>query len=657
MMMSRGELNSTVDQDLMEMFAKRTYVMSKFSFVLTNGPLMFLNLMANVFFVFCLMTRKTQRVKQPLKILLGFVISSTIIYLFSVSLLYYLLMWIKSLKALLVLLAIVNYTVYVNMTSYAWLMFYYYIMIVPSQRGVFLWVKKNIKSVIYVMLFFDRLIFLGNASSEIASVTDISRFCNNGTVGLVTFPDFVKAWFFIINVYICLCLSVMMVSSFATAHYLNKHMKSLAASGGSLFNPRLGSQIRVTVTGILQGVLYCLYGLWTMVIMWWLYFQSYPLFNFNINYTVTTLFISITTVNLWFGQTLFREGAVHVWKAVKKQKPGMEMTYNRTVIDINNVAFFLVNGPLFIVNLVMNIFFAFCILTPHKKERMKQPLKILMGFLIFSAIICLFVAIVLYSISIRYHSIVVQFTFFLIVSFMVKVNMMTYVWLTFYYYIMIVPSQRALLLWVKKNIKSVIYVMLFFDRSIFLVTVFAEIFSVLPARYDNSTAVLHETRMFKIVDSVRFPYLFFSICLMMFFSFAMAQYLNKHMKSLAASGGSIFNPRLRSQIRTTVTGILQGVLYCLYGLWIIVDEVVFNFSPYHFGTSITYMVINLYFLGTTVNLSVRQTLFRERAVHVWKAVKKRFGTGKTSEDLGPAENKLTTLATIESTGVNTALSM
>ncbi|CAL8320909.1 unnamed protein product [Merluccius merluccius] len=92
------------------------------------------------------------------------------------------------------------------MTSYVWLTFYYYIMIVPSQRTLFLWVKKNIKSVIYVMLFVD---------------------------------------------------------SFATAHYLNKHMKSLAASGGSLFNPRLGSQIRVTVTGILQEVLSCLYALWT----------------------------------------------------------------------------------------------------------------------------------------------------------------------------------------------------------------------------------------------------------------------------------------------------------------------------------------------------------------------------------------------------------
>ena len=235
-MMSGCELNGTVQWDLMEMFDKRILVtMSRFSFALTNGPLMVLNFMANVFFVFCLMTGKTQRVKQPLKILLGFVISSTIIYLFSVSLLYYFLMWIKSLKAMLALLTIVNSTVFLNMTSYVWLTFYYYIMIVSSQRALFLWVKKNIKSVIYVMLFFDRLMFLAHASYNIASFMDISRSCNNGTVS--AFPDIGIAWLFIINVYICLCLCVMIVSSFTTAHYLNKHMKSLAASGGSTLQP------------------------------------------------------------------------------------------------------------------------------------------------------------------------------------------------------------------------------------------------------------------------------------------------------------------------------------------------------------------------------------------------------------------------------------
>ena len=76
------------------------------------------------------------------------------------------------------------------MTSYVWLTFYYYIMIVSSQRALFLWVKKNIKSVIYVMLFVDRLMFLAHASSEITLNLENSRY-TNGTGMELIFVEFV----------------------------------------------------------------------------------------------------------------------------------------------------------------------------------------------------------------------------------------------------------------------------------------------------------------------------------------------------------------------------------------------------------------------------------------------------------------------------------
>ncbi|KAJ3580966.1 hypothetical protein NHX12_017233 [Muraenolepis orangiensis] len=135
------------------------------------------------------------------------------------------------------------------MTSCVWLMFYYYVMIVPSQRAIIRWVKKNIKSVIYVMLFGDRLLFLGHAAYEITTTLDTPY--SNGTGLALQAIQIVELS--IHNGYILLCLCVITLSSFATAHYLSKHMKSLAASDGSLFNPRLRSQIRVTITGILQG--------------------------------------------------------------------------------------------------------------------------------------------------------------------------------------------------------------------------------------------------------------------------------------------------------------------------------------------------------------------------------------------------------------------
>ncbi|CAL8371048.1 unnamed protein product [Arctogadus glacialis] len=90
----------------------------------------------------------------------------------------------------------------------------------------------------------------------------------------------------------------MMISCFATAHYLNKHMKSLSASDGSLSSPRLHSQIRVTVTGILQGVLCFLCAMQNLLHVMSYFLSSYFSFDYYIHITVINLYILGTTGNL-----------------------------------------------------------------------------------------------------------------------------------------------------------------------------------------------------------------------------------------------------------------------------------------------------------------------------------------------------------------------
>ncbi|CAL8342190.1 unnamed protein product [Boreogadus saida] len=85
-----------------------------------------------------------------------------------------------------------------------------------------------------------------------------------------------------------------MISCFATANYLNKHVKSLSASGGFLNNPRLHSQIRVAVTGIAQGVLCFLCAIWSLV-----YALSYSFyFDYYIQITLIMLAMLGSNVNL-----------------------------------------------------------------------------------------------------------------------------------------------------------------------------------------------------------------------------------------------------------------------------------------------------------------------------------------------------------------------
>ena len=153
--------------------------------------------------------------------------------------------------------------------------------------------------------------------------------------------------------------------------------------------------------------------------------------------------------------------------------------------------------------------------------------------------------------------------------------------------------------------------------------------------------------------------MFLCLFVMMISCFAKAHYLNKHMKNLSVSDGSLSSPRLHSQIRVTVTGILQELLCFLCAMWIIVDVMsVYLSSYFFFDHYITFTVINLYILGSTVNLGVGQTLFRKRAVHIWKAVKKILCTGKSSKDLRPPGNQfIMTSLSIERSGLDTAISL
>ncbi|CAL8371051.1 unnamed protein product [Arctogadus glacialis] len=239
-------------------------------------------------------------------------------------------------------------------------------------------------------------------------------------------------------------------------------------------------------------------------------------------------------------------------------------------------------------------------------------------------------------------------------NFLMYGNMTAYLWLMFYYYIMIVPSQRALFLWVKKNIKSVIYIMMILDRLFFLGDALFQIFFFMDfSRFHNGKEYVYN-KIVIALDSIVIIYTFFLLFVTMISCFATANYLNKHVKSLSASGGFLNNPRLHSQIRVAVTGIAQGVLCFLCAIWSLVYVMSYSF---YFDYYIPITLIMLAMLGSNVNLGVGQTLFRERAVHVWKAVEKRLCTGKSSKDLRPPGKLVTktSLSIIESSGVGTAM--
>ncbi|XP_055735219.1 taste receptor type 2 member 8-like [Salvelinus fontinalis] len=304
----------------------------------------------------------------------------------------------------------------------------------------------------------------------------------------------------------------------------------------------------------------------------------------------------------------------------------MSLTY----IGMDELAYIIVNGPLAILNILANLFFAFCLICPPRgREGLKQPVKLLLGFLVFCTTLFLVslitvecVWLLTYSEEIQYVDMLVLFTAF--------TSMSTSVWLNFFYYTQIVPAQRALFIWVKRNIKIIIYWGLFVDRVFFLFDLAVSTSIVYCLKNvegnDNITYTSTNDTVSGSTDGLYYTelvcfyskmiYMFFCLCLMVGSSWVTVCYLRRHMKSMKESGSPFSSPRLHSQMRVTITGILQGILYFLCALWIFISFFSINFSVV-FNYTFFNTVISLYMFGTTVNLGIGQSVFRQRAADIW----------------------------------------
>ena len=298
------------------------------------------------------------------------------------------------------------------------------------------------------------------------------------------------------------------------------------------------------------------------------------------------------------------------------------------VVDLAELSFLSVNGPLVFFNFAANIFYTCCLIFPKDRQRLKQPLKILLEILTWCSIIyCASLASTFGVIKGQDGQDERSSVSSMILLFYVHQSMTPSVWLNFYYYIQIVPSQRAHLIWVKRNIRPIIYTALLSDVVLFL---FCGATNVLKEIYRELTVINgtwtegHPDELYSISEVNFYVVKLHTLgCLfiMTFSSFSTARYLHRHVKSVS-KGGSISSRRIRRQVRVTISGIFQGLLYFLYGTYYFFDSFTYKFSN-HFIISgeISFTVTSLYISGTTINLGIGQTTFRQRAADVWKALK------------------------------------
>ncbi|KAI5628079.1 taste receptor type 2 member 10, partial [Silurus asotus] len=309
-------------------------------------------------------------------------------------------------------------------------------------------------------------------------------------------------------------------------------------------------------------------------------------------------------------------------------------------IMMDSLTFAVVNIPVSIISILINFFCVICMFFPqHSRERLRQPLNVLLGTLVACNVI-LQVCISVYTFmecgllwsSNRVYGVIIE-----IILFSMRISVTSSLWLNVFYVCQIVPAECSVFICLKRNIKFFIYSAMIADK-IFFMFGFSEGIALTVAetefphsyeydsnatytiQWDEVHAKIYTLYYIFIVNLwLRFSYLLLCLFVMLTSSCATILYLRKHMKSMEASSSSLSSPCLQRQMRVTITGIIQTFLYFLCSVWILIrDFVVFVLQQITFDLNgrICCSVVCLYSLGSTVNLCVGQKIFRERAVEI-----------------------------------------
>ena len=288
----------------------------------------------------------------------------------------------------------------------------------------------------------------------------------------------------------------------------------------------------------------------------------------------------------------------------------------------------LINMPSTIFSFLVNTFFMFCMVCPRHGQQIKQPLKLLLGTLICCTITCMMSFLVhIFMMTGGYTDLML--IPYLVYAYTFLTSMSSSVWLNFFFYAQIVPAQRAVFIWIKKNIKPVIYCLWLFDKMLNLLNVCTVLIDQLTFSHFisgdisynftiyNDTTDLQMDSSLKNVYSISLyilgAYTIFSLCVMVLSSGSTVFYLCKHMCRMVANGQPPSCSLFRSQVRVTITGILQGILYVFCTTWSIYCYLFWDRSSSILSDVIA---INLYTVGTTFNLGAGQREFRQRTAEI-----------------------------------------
>nr|XP_055071748.1 uncharacterized protein LOC129452097 [Misgurnus anguillicaudatus] len=310
-------------------------------------------------------------------------------------------------------------------------------------------------------------------------------------------------------------------------------------------------------------------------------------------------------------------------------------------IEINPLAYAIVNVLISVTTILINIFFICCMFSSQEgpENLQKPPLNVLLGSLIGCNLIINIVNLFFVDGDAVYMPVWISSICFIAVLNASRTSFTASLGLNVFYYFQIVPTRRPFLIWVKMHIKLLMYLMLFFENIFFL---FALLWSVFQVDCSGSYVILNSstawnstlnitTHDYQLTDGIcyylimtdiglRCIYSFVGIGIMVASNTSTVLYLWRHVRRMEDSSSSSAL-HYQMQKRVTIMSIIQTLLFFFYSAGIITYAIFFLNNIWFFlFDQMVFSSVAFYCFGITIILGVGQTKFRVRAANILKTI-------------------------------------
>lgn len=313
-------------------------------------------------------------------------------------------------------------------------------------------------------------------------------------------------------------------------------------------------------------------------------------------------------------------------------------TYNclETTLKMEPWLFALISSPLCLTATVFNIIFFFCLMRPVSGVTLRNPLRFLLIVVLFNStfqqlLTALAIIMLLFESPFWLQTLlrVLIYQFFC-------GNFSCNAWISIFYHMSIVPQHRAIFIWIRRNIRVVLYVgfvlnqiMLLFSLTLGTVSYF--MLEPVPENFTshdlNTTSAESLELDLYLFHVANFLYLLYCTCPMITLLISWGKtfvYLREHIKKMGQSSESFSQPQQKSQMRVTVTGMVQAALFLPSSLWTVAVAALFItdlfeiVDPHRF---ITMTFCSASSLGNILCFGFSQSVFRHGIVSVINKLK------------------------------------